>query len=198
MGHPGGREGLLDLGLAATPGDGRVGRRLTGGFHHVLDAGPGRAGYDVELLSWHSGAHEYHGRDTRHRLVKAVRNLEVAHDNLGACVGQRLALVRIAHQHAHGHVALGEQACGFGADLSRRRYQDHRCLRSPGQSEVHNPVRCISTGLSNPVDGYHDLMVDETGARPRLTARGERARSRIIKHAARLIHEGEPLTSRTP
>jgi AcrR family transcriptional regulator len=32
-------------------------------------------------------------------------------------------------------------------------------------------------------------VVDETGGRPRLTARGERARTRIVEQAARLIHE---------
>src|SRR5450755_3712520 len=36
---------------------------------------------------------------------------------------------------------------------------------------------------------YHASMVNETSGRPRLTAKGERTRARIVEEAARLIHE---------
>ena len=125
VGQAGGGQAGLDLGLAAPPGDRRVGRRLAAGLDDVPDAGPDGARDDVQLLRGHGRADQDDRSDARHRLVDARRDVQVADGDLGPRVGQRLRLVWVACQHADGHLPQDQRAHGFGADLPGRRYEDH-------------------------------------------------------------------------
>jgi hypothetical protein len=117
----------LDLGLPAPSGDGRVRRCLVHGLDDVPDAGPGRAGDDVQFLGRNGRAHEHNGGDTRHRLVDAGWHAQVAHGDLSSKVSLRLGPVRISHQHQHphGHFSLSAKTPCLGADLAGRRYEYH-------------------------------------------------------------------------
>src|SRR5207302_5603854 len=83
---------------------------------------------NIELLCWNRWTHKHYARDAFHRHVNALRNGEIAFDNVDAGVRQRGRLRRVMGQDADGNAALCEQARRFRAHLAGGGYEDHGAL----------------------------------------------------------------------
>src|SRR3984957_5313310 len=157
----------------------------------MAHAGPGGAGDDVEFLGGHGRADQHHTADAAHRLIDAGRPAQVPRDDLRAGLGQRpgRGLRRVPHQHPDGHVPLAEQARRLGADLPGRGQENHvGPLPSPKMGRRTHCDR-PPNGLSSPEQGAREGVETKPAHRPRLPAKGERTRARIIEAAAALIYE---------
>ena len=118
--EPGGDQRVLDFGVLAPAGDGRVRRRFGGDLHHVLDAGADSAGDDVELLLDDRLSHEHYAQDALHGCVDARRNLKIPLEDIDAVGGERGGFLCVSDDYANRNTLFSQQAAMFLSRPCRR------------------------------------------------------------------------------